>query len=367
MRFASKIAPWSTLAGFAALLVSLPGVAAAAEIHLVYPAGILSGDGRTMIDPYLFHAADGWSEKPFLQRTVDDPPMEFLGISGDGSTIVGVEGPNTEGQAFRWSEAEGMTRLSSLVEGGHSFARGVSDDGSVVVGASRDGRPYQWSAVRWTKEQGIQNLGTLSGAGRSMAFGVSADGAVITGMATSNRGVEAFRWTEEGGMLGLGGLPGELVQSIPSDLSADGSSIVGQTAKGRGGTPFRWTQAEGMVEFVFEGATSSELKALSGDGRLAVGHVVRSGEADAVVWEQGHAPRLLGDFLVEEYGLGPLLQGWRLTSAKSISDDGLTISGFGQAPSGEIVGWVLTVPEPPTALLVAAALVTIGCRRLRRR
>ena len=50
------------------------------------------------------------------------------------------------------------------------------------------------------------------GGGESVAEGVSADGSVVVGQAISASGPEAFRWTELGGIVGLGDLPGRKLQ-----------------------------------------------------------------------------------------------------------------------------------------------------------
>src|SRR5262245_25705618 len=44
--------------------------------------------------------------------------------------------------------------------------------------------------------------------GVSSALDVSADGSVVVGVSDFGSGPEAFRWTEAGGMVGLGDLPG---------------------------------------------------------------------------------------------------------------------------------------------------------------
>ena len=54
--------------------------------------------------------------------------------------------------------------------------------------------------------QGLGNLGGISFA--SYADGVSADGSVVVGRDANADGDQAFRWTEAGGMVGLGDLPG---------------------------------------------------------------------------------------------------------------------------------------------------------------
>ena len=56
-------------------------------------------------------------------------------VSGDGSVVVGISGGHS-GQAFRWTAADGMVGLGRPPGDFYSYARGVNDDGSVVVGGS---------------------------------------------------------------------------------------------------------------------------------------------------------------------------------------------------------------------------------------
>jgi probable HAF family extracellular repeat protein len=114
-----------------------------------------------------------------------------------------------------WSQT--LTWLGTL--GGYrSWAKGVSADGSVVVGWARNAAGWD-RAFRWTAAGGMQDIGTLGG-NRSEAFGVSADGSVVIGEAQSaeksNRlgsflafpRICAFRWTVASGVQDLGRLPG---------------------------------------------------------------------------------------------------------------------------------------------------------------
>ena len=79
-------------------------------------------------------------------------------------------------------------------------------------------------------------LGDLpGGAFASWALSTSSDGSVVVGTSlsqdTSNgsvpEGWEAFRWTPDGGMVGLGDLPGFIFYSSAHDVSADGSVVAG--------------------------------------------------------------------------------------------------------------------------------------------
>ena len=61
--------------------------------------------------------------------------------------------------------------------------------------------------------------------------------------------------------------------------------------------------------------------------------------------------------------LGVDLAGWTLIRATGVSDDGLTIVGDGTNPDGNPEAWIAVIPEPSTALLLAAGLLALGIRR----
>jgi len=248
------------------------------------------------------------------------------GVSADGSVVVGgafMGGVVIGHASFRW-ENDVMTGFAPRWEVGFSSAYDVSADGSVVVGTHAIAFTGVGSAYRWDN-------GTMTSLGGGMAYGVSADGSVIVGGGIAGEvGVEAFRW-EDGTISGLGVLPGFEPNSLACDVSADGSVVVGNTVIRNEGDPclplwipekaFIWTEETGMVG--------------------------------------------LGDLLVSEYGLD--LNGWTLTAAKGIADDGMTIVGYGINPSGLTEGWIAQVPEPAGAsvLLIGAAFPLYRRRRAR--
>jgi len=81
----------------------------------------------------------------------------------------------------------------------------------------------------WTDSGGMIGLGDLPGGSFSgQAQGVSADGSVVVGQSDSGLGGnEAFRWTDPNGMVGLGDLPGYIFSSFASSISSDGLVVVG--------------------------------------------------------------------------------------------------------------------------------------------
>src|SRR5262245_39849141 len=80
-------------------------------------------------------------------------------------------------------------------------------------------------AAVWTSSGGMVGLGDLAGGGYgSIAYDVSADGSVVVVLASSDSGFEAFRWTQQDGMVKLE--PGGLGATAGA-ASADGSVVVG--------------------------------------------------------------------------------------------------------------------------------------------
>lgn len=213
-------------------------------------------------------------------------------VSGDGRVVVGTgdsDNPDFPGEeAFRWTRADGMMGLGTLEGGTSSQAWGASADGSVVVGIS--GSTDDNRAFRWTADTGMESLGTLTGGLISQAFAVSADGRVIVGMSGSTAfpntesGGEAFRWTQESGMVGLGALEGGLF-SEALNVSADGSVVVGASGSTDGVRAFRWTADTGMMSLgTLTGGASSHAFGVSADGRIIVGRSGSTHGNRAFIW-----------------------------------------------------------------------------------
>ena len=74
------------------------------------------------------------------------------------------------------------------------------------------------------------------------------------------------------------------------------------------------------------------------------------------------------DVMLASYGID--LTGWHLTSANAISADGLTITGYGTNPSGNVEAWIARiepVPEPETSGLLGVGLTALALLRRSRR
>lgn len=183
-------------------------------------------------------------------------------------------------------------------------------------------KSHLWIVVMFALSIGAQSeasitaLGDLpGGAFDSYVTDVSADGSVAVGRGRSASGFEAFRWTRSGGIVGLGDLPGGAFGSVAHDVSADGSVVVGQGSGASGREAFYWDDTSGMQP--------------------------------------------LYDLLVAQ---GDDLSHWQsLDLALAVSDDGLTVAGWGRNIDGNREAFVATlVPEPSSFGLFALGLLGLG-------
>jgi probable HAF family extracellular repeat protein len=297
-------------------------------------------------------------------------------VSANGTDIVGLTQAFGGAQAYRRKAGGALQPLGTLDSTRlDSDANAISADGSVVVG--RSATVGGWEAIRWTESTGMVGLGDLPGGDLySEAYGVSADGAVIVGrgstIGSSSQLVrEAFRWTEAGGMQGLGDLPGGHHSSIATAVSGDGSIIVGSSAVANGSSGFRWTEATGMVELEpLRPGFGSSASAISMDGSIIGGGASADMESEAVVWNAQNKIMRVAD-LLKKVGLDGEQNGARLRNVTGISADGTTLVGTANRGSATIGGWgwvavlprSVYVPEPCGFGVLAYAASTLMFRR----
>ncbi len=332
------------------------------------------------------------------------------GLSQDGTVAVGSNfNPGADRVVgFRWSVAQGRHDFGN--EPGMPAWTGVSgcsNDGSVVVGRMYEAFVHPSSAYRLVGNGLPQSLGT-GGASASEAFGVSGDGSTVVGWTHGNNGFgQAFRWTQGGGLQGLGFLRPNGTRSQAEAISRDGSTIVGY---GQAGGPFntyeafRWTDSGGMEHLAAVPGSlypDTYAHAASADGSIVVGlgHAGPNGNSRAVLWELGGAESLgtltgnlrsaayaisddgavvggsaydgvsgtrafvwtreIGMSSLTEYLLSHGIQipsGFRPENVRAISGDGLTFAGYGLNLTTNLrEGFVATIPAPASAMILLLA------------
>lgn len=329
---------------------------------------------------------------------------EAVAVSADGSTVVGRAATPGGSGAFRWSASTGMLPASggSIARPGDT-AIGVSGDGTFVVSAGPDRSPIYWTGGGWGIPFAIWHAsGILSLSPHSL----SADGRTVVGSATTQSGLQAFRWSPNGVVRLLGTMPGGGATSA-MDVNEDGTVIVGSgvTAGDTGSleVAFRWTQADGFdsLGLLEGGSRFTRATAVSSDGNLIAGEGDTGGTDQAFLWTIEDGMRLLGEFtpqgladdgslvvgtrdfdqdtsraviwdevygvrdlkLVLELDFGLDLAGWILLEAPDVSIDGTVIVGRGINPSGHYEAYVAIVPDPNCLHLILAGVVVVFFRK----
>jgi probable HAF family extracellular repeat protein len=282
-------------------------------------------------------------------------------VSSDGSIILGTLDKSVEDntilQPFLWTEAHGLQVLGEDVFG---EARGLSGDGSTVAGWGQ----YAW---RWTAGEGEQMLGggNVLRYHRSQGFATSSDGSVVVGTGIVEIGAgEAFRWTQQTGMRGLGLLTGG-TDSNATAVSPDGRVVVGNAQSVNGREAFRWE--DGVMVGLGDlpgGLFSSFAQGVSGDGKIVVGGGRTEQGFEAFFWDAAHGMRRFEDALASDYGIGS--GGWVFHTVNDVSADGTVFAGDGINPSGRREGWVVIVPEPSALVAVGIVFAVFAIRRTRR-
>ena len=312
-----------------------------------------SDDGNVHIQAFHWTEGTGMVGLPFLSGS--DTDSEGDGLSANGLIVAGYSGS----EACRWRWVQVGEEWKWIVEGlgdlsGGSFSSSAlanSLDGQVVVGMGQSGNGTE--AFRWTPTDGMVGLGDFKGGDFfSRAFGCSADGSVVVGQGHVKNGGMAFRWTAAKGMVQLGVLPKRKFSAAWAS-SADGSVVVGQSwTQGNQNSSnyeqaFRWTAETGMVGLgeLPGGIFYSEADGISPDGSIIVGGSGTANGAEAFIWDAANGMRRLADHLAEKGAYVP--PGWTLRYANGVTVNNgvVSIAGWGINPNGGTEPWIAFVMQ----------------------
>jgi probable HAF family extracellular repeat protein len=298
------------------------------------------------------------------------PYSVAMGVSSDGSVVVGTAADNTGlNRAFRWTAAAGMVDLGDppgISERDAHSARTVSTDGGIIFGDSNvDFQPF-----RWTAAGGMRDLGTLPGGEERWHFvtAASADGQVMVGyeQEPTESTFRGFRWTQQDGLREVPGLPGA-VSTVINGVSSDGRVLVGWSDN----EAIYWTQADGTRTLPRPATVQSWYASnVNADGSILVGGYQMAGtRTGAARWNGSASPDFFepGGQGIDISGDGSIVVGlgqqgaflWEPTAgsrevaslvsisgflsldgANAISDDGRVLVGYGTNTLNFTEGWV---------------------------
>jgi uncharacterized membrane protein len=271
------------------------------------------------------------------------------GLSADGSVVVGFVYDGPTARPFRWDRSGGMVLLGSSA----GNADDASADGSVIVGEALSG-DSAWHAFRWTPLGGVVPVGGPD----SRATSVSGDGSVVAGYGSfPPNGVQhVLLWTSSG-QQDLGSFPG-CRDNMPSGVSGDGTVVAGYYGS-PGTRPFRWTAAGGLVDIgTRAGDTDGACGAVSQDGSAIAGwsgpYSQLGSHSHAVIWRSGAIQDLgelpgytncgaseinaNGSAVVGNCQLLSVYRGWLWRPALGMVELNAYLSGLGL----DLTGWEIT-------------------------
>jgi probable HAF family extracellular repeat protein len=238
------------------------------------------------------------------------------------AAVLVVQGPRIAGKPSHQSDR--FTALGDLAGGFFdSVPYGVSADGLVVVGYSNSATGME--AFRWTRQGGMVGLGFPG------AYATSADGSAVVGYRLVAGGAEPVCWTRHERLQGLGKIANHVVGD-GRGINADGSVIVGSYEVGfTKRVAFRWMRSIGIahLELPPSATGGAEAYAVSADGEVVVGAIRQDSD-------RRKAFRWTSDSGMVELGVLP---GDRFSVANAISADGLVVVGSSESVGSEAFRW----------------------------
>lgn len=219
---------------------------------------------------------------------LDGRASEARGVSADGTVVVGIHyNQNDNPRAFRWTRTGGMELLPNL-GGLTSAAHAVSADGVLTVGWADDERGYPRAAL-WIEDGG--GFFPTPFPIFSEAYAIDPDATHFAGYAYNRSYTQAACLWDGGIYQDLGALPGS-AWSEARGVSENGQVAVGFSSVGNDRKPVRWVNGV-IAPLSYPQLRSGWAAGVSADGRAIAGTVQNLwGEIFAVRWVDGVAQTL---------------------------------------------------------------------------
>ena len=276
-----------------------------------------------------------------LANTLGGVDSVARGVSADGSLVVGYANTGAADHAVYWDTAGVLHDIHDGALALNSDAYAISSDGKVIVGEYQD-LASRSQSYYWTSILGMVKINPVAGDTESSACAVNSDGTVIVGDSGTAASGIAYRWTASSGIatsLGVIDAFGGTSASIANGVSADGSVVVGSSTSATTlFAAYRWTQETGMVDLGSLGGFWSEALAVSDDGEIVVGYSMNGdAESEGFIWT-GLGMRSVNAMLADA---GVDMNGLTIEECSDISGDGSTIVGTGLDASGAYATYLI--------------------------
>jgi len=323
---------------------------------MTFPIG-MNSEGTIVVGSNLSSQAVVWTEADGASIIGQG---EFWGVSEDGKVAGSLINSNGKEEAAIWQD--GTITFLGNIEGGNSCdaflstGLGISSDGSTVVGMGWEDCSVE--AFYWNSLDGLIGLGQMNG-NNTKAQAVNSDGSLIGGWAQNNSGTrQSCIWTAEGDAVLIGSLSPFSDAGEVMGFSSDGSKIIGFGASTGAVDTEAYIAYEdstvlGGYNFIGLGlppnAAGQSMAFDISDNNVVVGQYLNNWPNDwrASIWNEDLGT--MQDFSLYLQSLGiEDLSGWTFLKAHCISDNGLVIAGTAQNSFG---GWVTFIIDLEDELL----------------
>ena len=323
--------------------------------QMTFPLG-MSDDGSFVVGSNLSSQAVIWTSS-------DGPniigPGEFWGVSNDGRVGGSLVNANGKEEAVLWENGV-ATFLGNIPNGNscdafYSSGLGISSDGTTVVGMG-----WQDCSVEsfyWNQADGTVGLGQYNG-NSTKAQAVSGDGSIIGGWAQNSSGTrQSCLWKSDGSSTIIGSLSPWSNAGEVTAFSSDGSRVVGFGASTGGNDTEAYLAIEnssvlGGYEFIGLGvpdnnASFNESMAFDiSENGVVVGQYLNNWPNDwrASIWTEQLGSMVDFHEYLESLGIDDL-SGWTFLKAHCVSADGTIVAGTAQNTFGSWVAFVINLSD----------------------
>lgn len=272
---------------------------------------------------------------------------QAYGISDAGVAVGLARDPSGNAIAFRWSAAEGMSRLAVNRPDTFSRANGISANGETIYGWNDQVTGYR-SGVIWIKgtPMDLHNPGPYGdafGSPPGEAFGSNRDGSVVVGQGYYEDPIlsQGWRWSAATGLQPIG-----IIAPPPEQRIRDAFARLHPPVRPRAE---RSPRPDGFFY-----APQANPLGVSDDGNIIVGNTGDGQVQQAFIWTPAAGMVLLSEY-APAHGI-TIPDGLFLISASSISSDGKVLGGIAIDPTQTyVVSWIMDFHESaPRETLVAA-------------